>query len=300
VAALTAAQSTFREQQAEIDRLAAERRVAQEKLDAARSWSEPASVPAAALEQAAVGAMVPMAGTASGPSSGDRWDPAAAASGTAPGGIVPPYGKLSEWDLTLPMVPSAFLSGDPIQIINAVLQIAQNSYQTTQQLGKKFLQQMGILKPTDTGITNGAIPVVAGSKAVEHVIARAMSQRGVPYSWGGGNAAGASRGIDSGAGTVGFDCSGLVAHVLREGGGLRVKGSAADLGRMSRPIDTTNVQPGDLVFFNTLGARHSHVGVYVGDGRFVHASNPRTGVRIDAMSNRYYAQRFEGAHSLLD
>jgi cell wall-associated NlpC family hydrolase len=54
------------------------------------------------------------------------------------------------------------------------------------------------------------------------------------------------------------------------------------------------------VFFNTLGARHSHVGVYVGDGRFVHASNPRTGVRIDALSNRYYAQRFEGAHSLLD
>ena len=116
----------------------------------------------------------------------------------------------------------------------------------------------------------------------------ALSLLDTPYAWGGRGPA------------TGFDCSGLVAHVLREGGGLQVKGSAADLGRMSRPIDTTNVQPGDLVFFNTLGARHSHVGVYVGDGRFVHASNPRTGVRIDAMSNRYYAQRFEGAHSLLD
>jgi cell wall-associated NlpC family hydrolase len=116
----------------------------------------------------------------------------------------------------------------------------------------------------------------------------ALSLLDTPYAWGGRGPA------------TGFDCSGLVAHVLREGGGLRVQGSAADLGRMSRPIDTTNVQPGDLVFFNTLGARHSHVGVYVGDGRFVHASNPRTGVRIDAMSNRYYAQRFEGAHSLLD
>ncbi|WP_396441894.1 C40 family peptidase [Limnohabitans sp.] len=116
----------------------------------------------------------------------------------------------------------------------------------------------------------------------------ALSLLDTPYAWGGRGPA------------TGFDCSGLVAHVLREGGGLRVKGSAADLGRMSRPIDTSNVQPGDLVFFNTLGARHSHVGVYVGDGRFVHASNPRTGVRIDAMSNRYYAQRFEGAHSLLD
>ena len=91
-----------------------------------------------------------------------------------------------------------------------------------------------------------------------------------------------------------------MAHVLREGSGLRVQGSAADLGRMSRPIDRADLLPGDLVFFNTLGARHSHVGVYVGDGRFVHASNPRTGVRIDALSNRYYAQRFEGAHTLLD
>ena len=116
----------------------------------------------------------------------------------------------------------------------------------------------------------------------------ALSLLDTPYAWGGRGPA------------TGFDCSGLVAHVLREGGGLRVKGSAADLGRMSRPIDTSNVQPGDLVFFNTLGARHSHVGVYVGDGRFVHASNPRTGVRIDALSNRYYAQRFEGAHTLLD
>ena len=116
----------------------------------------------------------------------------------------------------------------------------------------------------------------------------ALSLLDTPYAWGGRGPA------------TGFDCSGLVAHVLREGSGLRVQGSAADLGRMSRPIDRADLQPGDLVFFNTLGERHSHVGVYVGDGRFVHASNPRTGVRIDALSNRYYAQRFEGAHSLLD
>jgi cell wall-associated NlpC family hydrolase len=54
------------------------------------------------------------------------------------------------------------------------------------------------------------------------------------------------------------------------------------------------------LFFNTLGARHSHVGIYVGGGRFVHASNPRTGVRMDQLNNRYYAQRFEGAGTLLD
>jgi cell wall-associated NlpC family hydrolase len=126
------------------------------------------------------------------------------------------------------------------------------------------------------------------NSARNDVAMAALSLLDTPYAWGGRGPA------------TGFDCSGLVAHVLREGSGLRVQGSAADLGRMSRPIDRDELQPGDLVFFNTLGARHSHVGVYVGDGRFVHASNPRTGVRIDALNNRYYAQRFEGAHSLLD
>ncbi len=116
----------------------------------------------------------------------------------------------------------------------------------------------------------------------------AMGLLDTRYRWGGRGPA------------TGFDCSGLVSHVFREASGLRVQGSAAELGQKVRPVPNDQLQPGDLVFFNTLGARHSHVGVYVGDGRFVHASNPRTGVRIDQLSNRYYAQRFEGAGSLLD
>ena len=98
---------------------------------------------------------------------------------------------------------------------------------------------------------------------------------------------------------TGLDCSGLVSLVYREAIGLQVQGSSAELGQKARPIAPEQLLPGDLVFFNTLGARHSHVGVYVGNGRFVHASNPRTGVRLDLLSNRYYAQRFEGAGSLL-
>jgi cell wall-associated NlpC family hydrolase len=116
----------------------------------------------------------------------------------------------------------------------------------------------------------------------------ALSLLDTPYSWGGRGPA------------TGFDCSGLVSHVYREAAGLPVKGSAADLGQASRPVERARIQPGDLLFFNTLGARHSHVGIYVGGGRFVHASNPRTGVRMDQLSNRYYAQRFEGAGTLLD
>ena len=274
VAALTKAQTTFREQQAEIDRLAAERETAQTKLDEARAWSAPASVPAAALEQAAVGATVSLA--AASPSSGDRWDPAAAGSGTAPSGKVPPFGKLSEWDLTLPMVPSAFLSGDPIQIINAVLQIAQNSYATTKQLGQKFLQQLGILKPTDTGITNGGgIPMVYGNQAIEYVIKRAQSQIGVPYSWGGGNASGPSRGIDEGAGTVGFDCSGLILYAFA-GAGIKLPHYSGSQYTAGRQIPSAQMRRGDVIFYGPGGSQH--VTLYLGNGQMIEA--PYTGSTV--------------------
>ena len=58
------------------------------------------------------------------------------------------------------------------------------------------------------------------------------------------------------------------------------------------------MRPGDLVFFNTLDRRHSHMGVYLGDGRFVHAPNSRGTVRIDVLSNRYWNTRFDGARTL--
>ena len=116
----------------------------------------------------------------------------------------------------------------------------------------------------------------------------AMSLLDTPYTKGGRGPA------------TGFDCSGLVSHVYQQAANLPIKGSAADLGQNAKPIDRTQLKPGDLVFFNTLGPRHSHVGIYVGEGRFVHASNPRTGVRMDFLNNRYYAQRFEGAGTLLD
>jgi cell wall-associated NlpC family hydrolase len=116
----------------------------------------------------------------------------------------------------------------------------------------------------------------------------ALSLLDTRYSWGGRGPA------------TGFDCSGLVSHVYREATGMPIQGTSADLGQKSRPVEAGRMQPGDLVFFNTLGARHSHVGIYVGGGRFVHASNPKTGVRVDQLNNRYYAQRFEGAATLLD
>lgn len=98
---------------------------------------------------------------------------------------------------------------------------------------------------------------------------------------------------------TGFDCSGLVAHVFLQATGIRLQGSAASMAKAARPVNTADLLAGDLVFFNTLGYSFSHVGIYVGDGRFVHASNPRTGVRTDRLDNQYYAARFEGAKTVL-
>lgn len=136
---------------------------------------------------------------------------------------------------------------------------------------------------------NSVVPATSAKASTRNDVALyAMSLLDTRYAWGGRGPA------------MGFDCSGLVTHVYQEAAGMKLRGSSADLGRLSRPVDTAHLQAGDLVFFNTLGARHSHVGVYVGDGRFVHASNARTGVRIDHLNNRYYAKRFEGGQTLLD
>ena len=265
VSALTEAQTTFRDQQAEIDRLAAERKTAQDKLAAARQWSAPVGSPAAVPQSAAPGTRT----------SGDRWDPAAPGSSAAPADAKVPFGRASEWDLTLPAVPSAFVSGDPIQIINAVLQIASSSLQTTQQLGKSFLQKLGILKPTDTGITNGQIPYVYGSTAVEYVIKRGMSQIGVPYSWGGGTANGPSNGIDSGAGTVGFDCSGLILYSFA-GVGIKLPHYSGSQYDMGTKIPTAQMRRGDVIFYGPGGSQH--VTLYLGNGQMLEA--PYTGSNV--------------------
>jgi len=152
-----------------------------------------------------------------------------------------------------------------------------------------LLGLLGCASAPPTGLSSPAAQAPRHHAPERNQIAlTALGLLDTPYRWGGRGPA------------TGFDCSGLVSHVFREGAGLLVQGSAAQLGQRARPVQATQLLPGDLLFFNTLGERHSHVGVYVGDGRFVHASNPRSGVRIDRLSNRYYAQRFEGAGSLLD
>lgn len=120
-----------------------------------------------------------------------------------------------QWDPTLPNLLSAGAPGDPVAIANASLQASAYAAQTTFDMGRKFLGGLGLV-PVDN---SGAAPVLRGNRvygrqAVEYVIRRAGTQIGVPYSWGGGSLTGPSRGVDSGAGTVGFDCSGLTRYAF--------------------------------------------------------------------------------------
>jgi peptidoglycan DL-endopeptidase RipA len=261
VAALTQAQRTFGEQQVQLDRLTSERAAAQAKLDAARQSAPPAAQPQSAK--------VP-AGTDPAPAANAApdWD-------RAPGAQPkPPPGQDWAWDPTLPAIPSAFVSGDPIAIINAILGIAQTSMQVTQDLGRGFLQKLGIL-PTPTGITNGAIPRVYGRQASEYVIQRMQAQQGVPYSWGGGNAAGPSRGIDSGAGTVGFDCSGLMLYGFA-GVGIKLDHYTGSQYNAGRKIPSSQMRRGDMIFYGPNASQH--VAMYLGNGQMLEA--PYTGSHV--------------------
>ena len=99
---------------------------------------------------------------------------------------------------------------------------------------------------------------------------------------------------------AGLDCSGMVTYIFDRAAGLKLGGSAADIARRGRPVGRGDLRPGDLVFFNTRNAPFSHVGIYIGDDRFIHAPSTNGRVRIDQMSARYFAQRFNAARAYFD
>ncbi len=264
VSALADAQQTFQLQQVELDRLAAERSTAQAKLDQARALAAP--TPAGQAQAPGAAPVRTQAATVPTGKAGSR-DP------NADWDIDPSTGnRESAWDMTLPQIPSAFVSGDPIQIINAVIKIMTTSLEWTANLGRKFMQSLGLIPP-DAGITNGGvIPAAAGPQATEFVIKRGMAQMGVPYSWGGGNASGPSRGIDSGAGTVGFDCSGLMLYMFA-GIGMKLDHYSGSQYNAGRKVPSAQMRRGDMLFWGPNGSQH--VAMFLGNGQMLEA--PYTG-----------------------
>ena len=92
---------------------------------------------------------------------------------------------------------------------------------------------------------------------------------------------------------AGLDCSGMVSYVYRKSADIQLAGSAADLARQGKPVPAAQLRPGDLVFFNTRNKSYSHVGIYIGDDRFVHAPSSHGKVRTESLKNGWFAARFE-------
>lgn len=121
--------------------------------------------------------------------------------------------------------------------------------------------------------------------ATSSLVVSAMNFLGVPYKRGGNTA------------DNGFDCSGFTRHIYENSLGLLLPRKVDEQAKASglAPVKRDQLQPGDLVFFNTLKRTFSHVGIYVGEGKFIHAPKPGGEVRVENMGVRYWAKRFTGA-----
>jgi cell wall-associated NlpC family hydrolase len=121
---------------------------------------------------------------------------------------------------------------------------------------------------------------------VRDVIFYALSMVGINYRWGGNSP------------QTGFDCSGLVSHVFRQIYGLVLPRDSYGMARLGKPIEVDELRPGDLVFFNTLRRPFSHVGIYLGDKRFIHAPSAGKSVQIVNMNESYWSTRYNGARRI--
>ena len=130
-----------------------------------------------------------------------------------------------------------------------------------------------------------SIPQQRSGRIISHtLLSRGLSMVGSRYRYGGTS----SRGVD---------CSGLM-KVIYQKEGIALPHSARQQYRIGKPISSGKLAPGDLVFFNTRGSV-SHVGMYIGNGKFLHAANPREGVRVDSLNSMYYNKRYIGARRIL-
>lgn len=134
-------------------------------------------------------------------------------------------------------------------------------------------------------LTMRAFDEISTARARELAL-HALSHIGVPYRYGGASP------------EAGFDCSGLVQYVYGRGAGVSLPRNTQALAEVGAPVPPEALEPGDLVFFDTLRRPYSHVGIYLGDQRFIHAPTSGGAVELADMRSRYWQPRFNGARRL--
>jgi cell wall-associated NlpC family hydrolase len=139
----------------------------------------------------------------------------------------------------------------------------------------------------DAGSPSFSIAGAAGQYLAQahELMVQALSLMGIRYRYGGDSP------------TTGFDCSGFVRYVYNQVGTVLPR-SASAISQLGRTIDRNELQPGDLVFFNTLRRPFSHVGIYLGEHRFIHSPSRGGTVEIVNMTERYWERRYNGARSV--
>lgn len=143
----------------------------------------------------------------------------------------------------------------------------------------------GCAGPSPRSGRQAAVHQINAAKRNE-VIMTALSLLETDYRYGGARP------------TRGFDCSGLVKFVFQTAAQTPLPHNTAAIADLSQPIRRSRLQPGDLVFFNTLNRSNSHMGIYLGDDSFINAPSTGGQVRIDSLKNPYYARHFESAGTL--
>jgi cell wall-associated NlpC family hydrolase len=120
----------------------------------------------------------------------------------------------------------------------------------------------------------------------QEVLMNALSLTGIKYKYGGNSP------------ETGFDCSGFVRYVFSQAANLTLPPTARAISQLGQTVKKEELQPGDLVFFNTLKSAFSHVGIYIGDNKFIHAPSSGKTVRVENMQTGYWASRYNGAQRL--
>ena len=191
--------------------------------------------------------------------------------------------------LRLPSRPAAAKAPQPsyyvVQKGDTLSEIGQRFGTTAQTLaamnGMRVSAVLPVGKKLRVPAPGRAARATSGWSAEDALVETALRYRGVSYRWGGMT-------------TRGMDCSGLVARVLNLHG-IDAPHNSRALYKLGVPVAKRALEPGDLVFFNTMGHGISHVGMYIGEGKFVHASSRKGQVRVDDLTQGYYDQKYVGA-----
>ena len=139
----------------------------------------------------------------------------------------------------------------------------------------------------DTATTTVKDAAATALHSAQDLASAALDLIGIRYKWGGNTP------------ETGLDCSGLVRYVFQQVTGVTLPRTARDMSRIGETVAARDLQPGDLVFFNTRRFAFSHVGIYLGDNSFIHAPNRRSSVQVASIDGRYWKKRFNGARRLL-